>query len=196
MHSELFIWQSCTFRNKDNGKSSVFPGHPNHLALHIHWSRPRVSSGFITASLSCPCQRIWARNSATPFVQIPAIVQLLKASLRHNIPTTKYTHVRHILMYFDKFLHPCNQHDNQDTKHFPFPKTSPIAFYWGPFNFSHYCFVYFSLSIMFCMYFVEFFLVFPEIILRDILWMHFLILIRNLFIKIFFAKTLYFNTLI
>ena len=144
MHSELFIWQSCTFRNKDNGKSSVFPGHPNHLALHIHWSRPRVSSGFITASLSCPCQRIWARNSATPFVQIPAIVQLLKASLRHNIPTTKYTHVRHILMYFDKFLHPYNQHEKQDTKRFPLPKTSPRASYWGPFK---------LLSLLFCIFF-------------------------------------------
>ena len=174
------------------GRSSVFPGHP---ALHIHWSRPRDSSGFIIASLSCPCQRNWARNSASPFVQIPAIM-LLEASLRHNIPATKCTHFRHILMYFDKFLHPCNQHDNQDTEHFPLPKTSPMVFYWGPFNFSHYCFVYFSWSIVSHTYFVEVFLIFHKIILRDILWMHFLIPIQNWFIKIFSVKTLHFLTLI
>ena len=37
---ELFTWQNCAFRNKDNQQR-----HPEYLAQHINWSRPRDSLG-------------------------------------------------------------------------------------------------------------------------------------------------------
>lgn len=103
------------------GRSTAFHLDPDHLAQHIPSNQmQRCLEGVRTASHSCPCHRHLAETQ-----QLPPSRMHHHATLQRNCMKAEHTRSKTRPFYvcisisFDKFLHLCDQHDNQDTDYFP-----------------------------------------------------------------------------
>ena len=111
---ELFTWQYCAFRNKDKQQR-----HPDRLAQHIHWSRPRDSLGvhgcFSQLSLPEELSKKLSNSLGPEYYDY--------TSFKSNNSVIKCTQFEYMFQYFLMRFCTCidRWHDNQDTEYFSLP---------------------------------------------------------------------------
>ena len=109
---ELFTWQNCAFRNNQQG-------HPDCLAQHIHWSRPRDSLGvhgcFSPLSLPEELSKKLSNSLGPEYYDY--------TSFKSNNSAIKCTQFEYMFQYFLTRFCTCidSWHVNQDTEYFSLP---------------------------------------------------------------------------
>ena len=109
---ELFTWQNCAFRNNQQG-------HPDCLAQHINWSRPRDSLGvhgcFSQLSLPEELTKKLSNSLGPEYYNY--------TSFKSNNSAIKCTQFEYTFQYFlTRFCTYIDRwHDNQDTEYFSLP---------------------------------------------------------------------------